>query len=443
MAEKALFNQGEICLYDLDRSRSETMGRLLMKTPEYGAIDCRITWPASLDRALEGADAVAVILAPGSALLNELQSSACDRHGFLPSDNVSPTGALLGVKASGLFLDLARKMERHCPQAWLLDFVNPIAVLSGMVNRHSKIRALGLCAGFANHMWDLSRILGRDAMRHDIEVDVAGVNHLSFIVGGKIGGKDLLRQIDRAVGPKWKMCPLGDNWSAGAKAGITRSVTHLVDLYRRLGVLIFSTEGDGMAHLEYEETLAAHQQNLKIKTKAQVESHLRKWRKERAAKNVWFASHLDRDLDAAFWKAQYPTDIFGRAGDDIFLRVLRGIAGIEKVRIASSRLNGGAIEGLPDDAVCEYSQFLHRQTIEPTGRYRIPPVAHGLISGLALHQTMLADACATGDPRLLALALQAYPIRPYSPALRNLFKELIKIGRSDFPKSLQKTDAYL
>ncbi len=442
MAEKGLFDKGEICIYDLDGERAEAMGRLLMKTPEYAGIDCKITWPASLDRALAGADTVAVILAPGTALLNELQVSACDRHGFLPSDNVSPVGSLLGVKASGIFLDLARRMERYCPQAWLLDFVNPIAVLSGMINKHTKIKALGLCGGFTNHMWDISRILGKDGMRHDIEVDVAGVNHLSFIVRGKIGDEEIFSKLDRALTRKWKMCPLDARWDKAGKANATRSVTHLVDIYRRLGVLIFSTEGDGMAHLEYEETLAEHQKGRKAKTRAQIESQIRKWRKGRSEKNAWFASHLDRDLDAEFWKAQR-SGVLSRAEDDVFLRALRGIGGVERVRIVTSRINHGAIEGLPNDAVCEYSQFLHRQSIEPTGCHRVPSVVHGIIASLAVHQTMVGDACATGDPKMLAHALEAYPIRPHSSASRKLFKDLIKIGRADFPKSLRGADAYL
>jgi hypothetical protein len=63
-----------------------------------------------------------------------------------------------------IVLGIARQMEKHCPQAWLFDYANPVAVYSGIVNNHTRIRALGICGGFTNHRWDLARIIfGRDA----------------------------------------------------------------------------------------------------------------------------------------------------------------------------------------------------------------------------------------------------------------------------------------
>ena len=38
-------------------------------------------------------------------------------------------------------------MEKCCPKAWFVDFANPVAVYSGMLNNHTQIRALGICGG--------------------------------------------------------------------------------------------------------------------------------------------------------------------------------------------------------------------------------------------------------------------------------------------------------
>ena len=445
LAQGSLFEKGEINLYDLDSTRAETLGRILMKTPEFRKLDCRVTWGHQLDQALDGADAVGVILMAGTALSNALSSRACWRHGFVPSDNVSPNGAILGVKGASILLDVARRMERLCPNAWLMDFVNPIAVHSGAINRHTKIKALGLCQGYTNHLSDIGRIFGKDAPLSGLDVDAVGINHLSFIARGTLNGKDLFPQLERRVGKSWKMAALSPHWSPGARRNISASVTRLVDFYRRLGALIFSTEGDGMLHLDYEETFQREfkEKPAKLPSAAQIDRALDQGRRQRAGNNEQFASHLTRDLDAAFWKSQPAGSVFARMDDDIFVKVMKGIAGLEKAKIVTTRINGTAVTNLPSDVVCEYSQILYKQTISPVASHRVPDVVQGMVSSLATHQTMLADACATGDPRLLAKAFLAYPIRPYSRAARNLFRELIAINENEIPKSLRKTAEYL
>jgi len=445
LAQGSLFENGEINLYDLDITRAETVARIVMKTPEFRKIHCRVSWGKPLDESLEGADAVGVILMAGSALSNALSTRACWRSGFVSSDNLSPNGAILGVKGAPILLDVARRMERVCPDAWLMDFANPIAVLSGAVNRHTKIKTLGLCQGYTNHYSDIGRMFGKDEPCADLDVDAAGINHLSFIVKGTLNGKDIFPQLDRRLGGDWKMSPLSRHWSPGAQKNITASVTRLVDFYRRLGVLIFSSEGDGMLHLDYEETFKKEfkEKPTKLPTPAQMNAALEANRVQRVANNAKFAAHILEDLDDAFWKSQPAGSVFGRMDEDIFVKVMKGIAGLEKTKIVTSRINGTAISNLPADVVCEYSQYLYKQTIEPVATYRVPDVVQGMVGAIATHQTMLADACATGDPSLLAKALLAYPVRTYSLAARRLFRELITINQDEIPKSLRKTGEFL
>ena len=168
LAVPGVLDGGEINLYDLNTTRSGTMGKLIMKTPEYKRAGCRVTWGTSLEEALQGADAVGVILVANSSMRYMLGETASLRHGFISSDNVSPNGSFAALNIGPVLLNLARKMETHCPDAWLLNFVNPIAVLSAMINNHTKIKALGLCGGFTNHLSDISRIFGIDEPAKDL-----------------------------------------------------------------------------------------------------------------------------------------------------------------------------------------------------------------------------------------------------------------------------------
>ncbi len=442
LADPGVFgNGGEIYLYDPNVQRAEAVGRIVKQCPEFKKGNTKVVWGPNLEEALPGASAVTVTLAAGGQFARAWSHDICHKYGFMGSDNVSPGGSMMGVWGAPILMDLARKMEKYCPDAWILDFANPVAVLAGMINRHTKIKALGICGGFTNHFSDIGRIFGKDEPRHDVDVNAAGINHLSFVVDGTIGGKDIFEELDRVLAGDWKMCPLNPRWGSGE--GIIRSVTNLVRFYRELGVFIFSTEGDGMYHLAAEEFFERDYKNRKLLSRAEVEKHAEADMAKMAGNNAKFEATAKQTLDDAFWASQPQGGVYGRDEDDIFIRCLRAISGVAKVKIVASNLNNGVIEGIADGNVVEYSQVLYKNTIRPTGRFKVPGVVHGLISSLATHQTMLGDACATEDPKLLAEALLAYPVRPYSKDAKAMYRELIECNLDRVAKPLHRAVDYL
>ena len=444
LAIPGVLDGGEINLYDLNTTRSGAMGKLIMKSPEYKRAGCRVTWGTSLEEALDGADAVGVILVANSPMRYMLGEAASLRHGFISSDNVSPNGSFAGLNIGPVLLDLARKMEKHCPDAWLLNFVNPIAVLSAMINNHTKIKALGLCGGFTNHLSDISRIFGTDEPAKDLHVETAGINHLSFIRKGTYNGGDLFEKLDRHLASGWKMCKLQDWWPEGAVKGITRSVTELVRFYCELGVLIFSTEGDGMDHLKYDEAVAGQSQTTKPRSTAEMEANIKLGIETRAKDDKSFQAYLDQDLGQDFWENHWKKDQrLKLADDDAFVRIFTALAGVKEVRLAVSRPNQGAIPGLKDRYAIEATYTLFKSDLKPVARHEVPDVVQGVIAGIAAHHTMLGDALVAQDPKLLAQALLAYPMRPYSRAAKDLYKEMLAINNEVLSPALRHATDYL
>jgi alpha-galactosidase/6-phospho-beta-glucosidase family protein len=418
------------------------MGKMLMRTPEYRRCGCKITWGTSLDEALEDADAVGIILMSGSQRTFGLGNSASQRHNYMSSDNVSPNGALLAVKGGPIIHDVAKRMEKACPEALLLDFANPVPVMSGIVNNHTKIQALGVCQGYMNHQWDLSRIFGRDEQETDLDVDVAGINHISFILNGRWRGGDLFEQLDACLAePDWSPALLNPWWTE--RMHITAGIQRLADIYRELGVLIFSTEGDGLSHMFYDEAL---QEDLKkpVLSAADIDREVENGKTARAAENKSFEEWLDKDLDDDFWNTHWEKDMrFRREDEDIFTRILAAVGTGNETKIVASRPNFGAVEGIKDRNLLEYSIVIKGKNVTPAGHYCIPDVVNGLVNGLSSHQTMLADAIATDDPKLLAQAMLAYPVRPYSKDLRDLTRELIEINAEEISPALQRAVEFL
>jgi 6-phospho-beta-glucosidase len=442
LAQRRILPGGEVRLVDKVLTRAEQVGRMIMRCPEYAGSDCRVTWSRNLDRALDGADVLYVTMSIGS-LRHELACRHCQLKGFINSDQLSIAGAFKALMRGPLILDFARKMEKRCPGATMLIFCNPVAVYSGMVNNHTKIRAMGLCGGFINHRWDLTRLMGHDEYRDEYDVDVAGVNHLSFILRGTHRGRDLYKVLGRYLQNGWQPPRLPSMSRTGARQA-TYGLRKLAEMYHRFGRVIFSTEGDGMAHLFYEDMWKHDMGRRPPPSPATIRANHRAASNGAAKTSHPYDRYVDAPLDEKFWaQSSKAASQVGRKDEHIAVEVLKGLAGVGRRKIVTSFPNRGAVAGFKDRTVMEYSQYLDRRGLRPAGRLEIPDCLHGLISNLATHQTLLGDAIATRDPKVLADALFAYPVKQNTKDARELYKKVINMHEGEIPAAFQNAVNYL
>ena len=445
LAIPGVLDEGEIHLHDLDIHRSRVMAAMLMQSPEYLRAGCRVVCEGTMEQALDGADIVGIIMPAGSIRAHIEGHEPSFRHGFISSDNLSLNGAMAAARIAPVILDIARKMEMCCPGALLVNFVNPVAVLSGMVNNHTRIRSVGVCQGFTNHLWDISRIFGVDEQSKRIEAWAAGVNHLSYIVRGSWDGRDLLPEVAAELDrPDWHPCPLSPHWNEKSRAIITLSMERLARIWREYGVLVFSSEPDGMIHLFSDEAVEEARGSFALTTTDLIdrEMEFRTLKKRDADRS--FEALLGLGTEPDFWTKQSECDPrFQRQDQDVFVRIFAAVSGVREERIATSRLNDGAIRGIKDRHVVEYTQVFYKNSIRHEGPYDIPDVVQGITATLAAHQTMLGDALAQEDPYAFARALLVYPTRPFSRPLKKLCRELLAINAPHIAPSLSMAADYL
>jgi 6-phospho-beta-glucosidase len=341
--------------------------------------------------------------------------------------------------------DLTAKMERHCPKAWLLCYANPEAVYSGYANNHTKIRTLGICAGFVNHRWDLTRVLcGKNEYRDDYDVGVAGVNHLSFITSGTVKGKDLHKAFAKHYDSGAK-----DMTIAGTKCQKTNfnfALTSIREAFRRYGQIVFSTEYDGLSALMPVEGLAYYRKIHTNRTLPQIRREVVARRAQRAEADLAYAAYLKSPMDAAFWKqveVSAPLANLRPMCADVTIDLIHALAGGRPKKLVASKPNQGAIAGFKDRTVVEHSFVLDGNSLVPTPGLKLDDSVHGLISALATHQTLLSDAIGTQDPRIFAQALAAFPVYQGSEANRTLCKKLLKIHAAEIPAVFQKAAQWL
>ncbi len=194
----------EIALVDIDPSglpRAHAYAEAVAERLERSAT---VTSSTRVADALPGADAVIL-----SIEINRYFYWAQDFHvprafGFrqIYGENGGPGGLFHALRNMGPTVDVARAMERHCPDAWLVNYTNPLTKLCEAVSRLSDIRTVGLCHGVFHGIEQMARILELPPERLDARA--SGLNHFSWFesVTDRETGDDLyprLRERERAA----------------------------------------------------------------------------------------------------------------------------------------------------------------------------------------------------------------------------------------------------
>ena len=414
---------GEIRLVDLNLERAEAVARLLRACPEYKTVNCKVIVTDNLDSALEGTDILYLTMAAIREPSNAKALFLGKEYGYLSTDQLSMNGAFLALRLGNLMMTLARKLEKLSPNAIMLIFPNPVSVYSCMVNTYTKIKALGICGGFGNHKWDLSRLCGRNEFDPNWNVVAAGVNHCSFILRGEYKGEDLYSSVlPRILNDSWKCMDCSE--ISPVPVFLEYALNDLCTMYRKYKTMIFSTENDGLDHIFTDHEQKVIDWELK---RLGTDDFEKIRQKSLDVIQKRFAAFIDiaKNAESVDWENDPKTNPnLERNYTDITIPILKALDGIEPMRIVASRPNYGAIAGMPEMAAVEYSMDLYKDTITPVENLYIPSPFKGLIASLSEFQTLQADAIAQQDPALFGAALDAYPVNQFSSKRKEFFSKM-------------------
>ena len=188
--------------------------------------DVQLESTTCLEKALEGADFVVSAIEVDRYYYWSMDFHIPRRYGFrqVYGENGGPGSMFHTLRNLPPTLEIARAMERICPDAWLLNYTNPEAKLVEGVSRLTKTKVVGLCHGEGMGMDQLSQIL--EIPRDDIDGDVAGLNHFGWFtrIQRRSTGEDLYPLLRR----KEKQMDWLAHWD---ELGLTRLMLRTYGLY--------------------------------------------------------------------------------------------------------------------------------------------------------------------------------------------------------------------
>ena len=179
-----------VALMDIDARRLAMVARMAERLSS--ELDAGLTFSQTLDRAeaLQGADFVLNTAQVGGHDWTEAQRSLAERHSYYRGVRLHNLGQ------AAFHLEVARDVERICPNAWLIQSANPVFEGCTLMHRETKVKVLGLCHGHYGYR-DVARVLGLD-LEH-VTARMPGFNHWIWMTDFRYKGQDAYPILDEWI----------------------------------------------------------------------------------------------------------------------------------------------------------------------------------------------------------------------------------------------------
>ena len=193
----------EFALYDINEIRLKESESMLTSLRDRYNLTIKIKAYSDRREALKGARYVInAIQVGGYKPSTVIDFEIPKKYGLRQTiaDTVGIGGIFRALRTIPVLLDISKDIEDVCPDAWFLNYTNPMASLTGAMLRYTNVKTVGLCHSVQTCTKDLFKALD---MEHDnLEEKIAGINHMAWLLEVKRDGKDLYPEIKRRAQQK-------------------------------------------------------------------------------------------------------------------------------------------------------------------------------------------------------------------------------------------------
>ncbi|MFH8933159.1 6-phospho-beta-glucosidase [Streptomyces griseosporeus] len=389
----------EVVLHDLDDRRLSAIARVLREQAA-GVPDApAVTATTDLDEALRGADFVFSAIRVGG-----LQGRADDERvalaeGVLGQETVGAGGIAYGLRTVPVAVGIARRVARLAPDAWVINFTNPAGLVTEAMSRHLGDRVIGICDSPVGLGRRIARVLGVDP--REAFVDYAGLNHLGWVRGLRVAGRDVLPRLlaDPALLGSFEEGRLfGADW--------LRSLGAIPNEY--LHYYYFNRE-TVRAYQEVEQTRGAFLRDQQARFYAEASdpgtAALAAWDRTRAERE---ATYMAENRETAGAGEREEEDLSG-GYEKVALALMRAIARDERATLVLNVRNRGTLSALDGEAVVEVPCLVDASGAHPLATEPLPGHAAGLVCAVKAVEREVLAAAETGSR---ATAVKAFALHP-------------------------------
>lgn len=366
----------ELVLVDPAADRLELVGGLARRIFAKQGHPGRIVTTSDLDAGVADADAVLLQLRVGGQAARNQDETWPLECGCIGQETTGAGGLAKAMRTVPVVLDIAERVRRTNPDAWIIDFTNPVGIVTRALLQAGH-KAVGLCNVAIGFQRKFARLL--DVTPAEVHLDHVGLNHLTWELGVRLGGPD-----GENVLPKL-LAEHGD-----AIADDLRMPRAITD---RLGVV-------PSYYLRY---FYAHDAVVReLGTKPSRASEVA------AMEQELLAMYGDPALDEKpALLAKRGGAFYSEAAVDLASSLLG--SGGSAVQVVNT-YNKGTLPFLPDDAVIEVQARVDGTGATPLAVPALDPLYAGLIANVTAYEDLALEAALRGGRDRVFKALLAHPL---------------------------------
>jgi alpha-galactosidase len=188
-----------VSLMDVDAHRLERTTRAAEAMVEDAGLDATVESTTDRREALRDADYVLNMINVGGTEPFENEIRIPERYGIGQAigDTLGPGGIFRGLRTIPTMLDIAADMEELCPDALLLNYTNPMAIVCWSLFEATDVDVVGLCHSVPHTAAALADYLG--VPEAELDYWVAGINHMAWFLRLERDGEDLYPALHEAA----------------------------------------------------------------------------------------------------------------------------------------------------------------------------------------------------------------------------------------------------
>ena len=390
-----------VTLYDLDAGRLKAIGRVLAEQAAGVADAPEVSVTTDLDAAIANADFVF-----SAVRVRGLEGRVVDERialdeGVLGQETVGAGGISYGLRTIPVMTEIARRIAELAPDAWTINFTNPAGMVTEAMSAHLGDRVIGICDSPVGLGRRVAGALGVDPA--EARLDYAGLNHLGWLRGLHVGGRD---QLPRLFADEAALTSFEEGRLFGA------------DWLRTLGAI-----PNEYLHYYYfnRETVASARDAAKTRGAFLLDQQ-RGFYDELASTDVsafaaWDRTRLEREetymaenREAVSAGERDSCDLQSGGYEHVALALMRAIARDERTTLILNVRNRGTLGVLDAEAIVEVPCHVDANGPRPLAVDPLPGHAAGLVCAVKAVERDVIAAASGGSRALAVRALAMHPL---------------------------------
>ena len=343
-----------ITLMDITQEPLELAATFAKKLVEQNKLNTRIESTMDRRAALDGANYVFAAIMIGGGRLGGIDREITLQHRLDQGDisTQGPCAIFASLRHVPLMLDICRDMEELCPDAWFLDYTDPLPPICWAINDYTPIKHVGLCHSIQGTSAELAKYIG--APYNEVSYKVAGINHMAWFLEFAWRGKDaypLLREKfrDPAV-------------YSGPKAAYNGPDIARAELFKAFGYYVTESSKHVSTYVPYFRKRPQDIEKYKQDSGAVYLNNMKRFTSISQERN----EELTRQIYSDY---KFPLDRSYEYGSFIIQSIETGVP----VEVYGNVKNTGLITNLPEGCCVEVPCMVDKEGVHPCYIGDLPP----------------------------------------------------------------------